>query len=64
MKLPGKNQICTLRWFADNMWTFVPAQTITAEFLTTFKEYPPVQGSSLGIDQVLKKLTTAPATGQ
>jgi arylsulfatase A-like enzyme len=53
-----------LRWFADNMWTFVPAQTITAEFLTTFKDYPPVQGSSLGIDQVLKKLTTAPATGQ
>jgi arylsulfatase A-like enzyme len=53
-----------IRWFADNMWTFVPAQTITAEFLTTFVEYPPVRGSSLGIDQVLKKLTTAPATGQ
>lgn len=53
-----------IRWFADNMWTFVPAQNITGKFLSTFKEFPPVQGSSLGIDKVLKQLQTAPAPGQ
>jgi arylsulfatase len=53
-----------IRWFADNMWTFVPAQQITADFLQTFVKYPPVAGSSLGIDQVLKTLQTAPASGQ
>jgi len=53
-----------IRWFADNMWTFVPAQQITAQFLETFKEFPPVQGSSLGVDKVLQKLLTAPASGQ
>jgi arylsulfatase len=49
-----------IRWFADQMWTFVPAQTIAAEFLSTFKEFPPVQGSSLGIDKVVQSLTAHP----
>jgi arylsulfatase len=49
-----------IRWFADNMWTFVPAQAITGEFLKTFVEYPPVMGSSLGIDKVLQQLMTKP----
>ncbi len=49
------------RWFADNMWTFVPAQQITGKFLSTFVEFPPVQGSSLGIDKVLQTLTNAAA---
>jgi arylsulfatase len=53
-----------IRWFADNMWTFVPAQAITAKFLMTFKEFPPVMGSSLGIDKVLKTLTSSKASGQ
>ena len=49
-----------IRWFADNMWTFVPAQAITGEFLKTFVAFPPVQGSSLGIDKVLQQLQTQP----
>ena len=49
-----------IRWFADQMWTFVPAQTIAAEFLSTFKEFPPVAGSSLGIDKVVQSLTAHP----
>ncbi len=53
-----------LRWYTDNMWTFVPAQQITGKFLMTFKNFPPVQGSSLGIDKVVKLLQTAPAPGQ
>ena len=47
-----------IRWFADQMWTFVPAQAITAEFLATFKDYPPVMGSSLGIDKVVQSFQT------
>ena len=49
-----------IRWFADNMWTFVPAQAYVAQFLETFKEFPPVQGSSLGVDNVLKSLSVKP----
>ena len=53
-----------IRWFADNMWTFVPAQDIVGNFLMSFKDFPPVKGSSLGIDEVLNTLKTAPASGQ
>ena len=49
-----------IRWFADQMWTFVPAQAIAGEFLATFKEFPPVSGSSLGIDKVVQSLTAHP----
>jgi arylsulfatase A-like enzyme len=46
-----------MRWMADNMWTFVPAQTYVAEFLGTFKDFPPVRGSLvLSVDNVLKQL--------
>jgi arylsulfatase len=51
-----------IRWFADQMWTFVPAQAIAAEFLETFKEFPPVQGSSLSIDNVVKSMTSTPTS--
>ncbi len=49
-----------IRWFADQMWTFVPAQAITGRFLASFKEFPPVSGSSLGVDKVVKQLTAHP----
>ena len=48
------------RWYAENMWLFVPAQAYTAKFLESFKEFPPVSGSSLGVDKVLQKLQTKP----
>ena len=48
------------RWYGENMWLFVPAQQMAGEFLGTFKDYPPVQGSSLSIDNVVKKLTSTP----
>jgi arylsulfatase len=51
-----------IRWFADQMWTFVPAQSIAAEFLATFKDFPPEQGSSLSIDNVVKTLTSQPTS--
>jgi arylsulfatase len=45
-----------MRWMADNMWTFVPAQQYVADFLSTFREFPPVRGSSLSVDNVLQEL--------
>ncbi len=51
-----------IRWFADQMWTFVPAQDITAQFLMTFKEFPPVRGSSLGVDKVVQQLSNQPTS--
>jgi arylsulfatase len=55
-----KESAMYIRWFADNMWTFVPAQAITGQFLKTFVDFPPVKGSSLGIDKVLQQLTATP----
>ncbi len=43
-------------FYADQMWTFVPAQAYVGQFLETFKEFPPTQGSSLSIDKVLQQL--------
>jgi arylsulfatase len=38
-----------------------PAQQYVAQFLGTFKEFPPSQkAGSFGIDQVLKKLSSPP----
>jgi hypothetical protein len=46
------------RWWADKLWTFVPAQAVVGKFLQTFKEFPPSQKSgSFSVDQVLDQLT-------
>jgi arylsulfatase A-like enzyme len=46
------------RWYADKLWTFVPAQKIVGEFLATFKEFPPSQkGGSFSLDSVLDQLS-------
>jgi arylsulfatase len=40
----------------------VPAQAYVAQFLETFKEFPPRQkAASFGVDQVLETLTNPPA---
>jgi hypothetical protein len=36
-----------LRWYADNMWIFVPIQGVIKEFLATIPDYPFQKGSSL-----------------
>ena len=36
-----------IRWYADNIWLFVPVQEKLKAFLTTLPEYPFQQGSSL-----------------
>jgi len=45
-----------MRWMADNMWLFVPAQDYIGEFLGTFAEFPARRGSSLSIDAVLQSI--------
>ena len=53
-----------MKWMADQMWTFVPAQAFVEEFLSTFVEYPPSQAvGSLSVDQVLEKLKSAQTRG-
>lgn len=49
-----------LRWQGEKMWTMVPAQSIVAEFLASFKDFPPAASGSLSVDKVLQQMTTAP----
>ncbi len=54
-----------LRWMADQMWLFVPAQAVTGKFLATFKEYPQRQPvGSLSIDKALKQMQSGSPQGQ
>lgn len=44
-------------WYIDHAYLLLPAQGFVAEFLDTFKEYPPRQeAASFTIDQVLENL--------
>lgn len=46
-------------FYADQMWMFVPAQALVANFLESFKEFPPTRGDSLSVDSVLAELQNA-----
>jgi arylsulfatase len=47
-------------WLIDRVFFLVPAQAYVAQFLETFKEFPPRQKpASFSIDQVLEKLQTS-----
>ena len=53
------------RWYADKMWTFVPAQAFVGQFVQSLKEFPPSQKSgSFSVDQVLNQLETTSGTGK
>jgi arylsulfatase len=48
------------KWHAERMYTMVPAQSITAKFLGTFKDYPPRQKpGSFSVGDALATLQTA-----
>ncbi len=52
------------RWWADKLWTFVPAQMIVGQFLESFREFPPSQKSgSFSVDQVLDQLVNPGGAG-
>jgi arylsulfatase len=46
-RMPMEGEMGYLRWYADNMWTFVPAQAYIKTFLDTLDDYPMQAGSSL-----------------
>ena len=46
-KGPNEADLGYLRWYGDNLWTFVPAQGYIKKFLATIPEYPFQEGSSL-----------------
>ena len=52
-------------WLLDHVFILVPAQAGVADFLKSFKEYPPRQkAASFGVDQVIEKMTEAAGGGQ
>ena len=67
-KAPSEAELGYLRWYADNMWTFVPAQGYLKRFLSTIADYPFQEGASLnaaGINyQTLKRLQDLETIGR
>jgi arylsulfatase A-like enzyme len=50
------------RWFIDRVFLLVPAQVVVAEFLASFREFPPRQKPpSFSIDQALEAMRRASA---
>ncbi|HKW13374.1 MAG TPA: arylsulfatase [Candidatus Krumholzibacteria bacterium] len=53
------------RWRAERLFLLVPAQEYVAQFLATFKEFPPSQKvGSFSLDQVLENLSNASTSGK
>ena len=51
-------------WLLDRAYLLVPAQSFVAQFLATFKEYPPrMKAASFSLDRVMEKIS-APAGAQ
>jgi arylsulfatase len=51
-------------WMFRHIFLLVPAQAIVAEFLATFKEFPPRQKSaSFSLDQVMAKMMDSASGG-
>ena len=52
-------------WFFDNDYLALAATALTAEFLSTFREFPPRQkAASFTIDQVVAKLESVLTSGR
>jgi hypothetical protein len=47
-KGPTEAEMGYMRWYADNIWLFVPIQEKIHEFLGTMADYPFEEGVSLG----------------
>ncbi|MCV6597943.1 MAG: arylsulfatase [Mangrovicoccus sp.] len=49
-------------WLLDRAYLLVPAQAYVGNFLATFQEFPPRQkAASFSLDEVMEKMTSAPA---
>jgi arylsulfatase len=47
-----RESLFSARWYADQMWLFVPIQGKVQEFLASLEGYPFQPGSSLGADGI------------
>jgi arylsulfatase len=53
------------RWRIDRVFALVPAQAFVAQFLGTFKDFPPRQKpATFNLDEVLQSLQTAQGSGR
>ena len=53
------------KWRIDRTYLLVPAQEFVAQYIATFKEFPPSQKvGSFSLDQVLENLTAASTSGR
>jgi arylsulfatase len=58
----GNESILYRKWQADRMFAIVPAQGIVAQWLTSFKEFPPRQKpASFSLERVMERITTKAA---
>jgi arylsulfatase len=58
----GNESILYRKWQADRMFAIVPAQGIVAQWLTSFKEFPPRQKpASFSLERVMERITTMAA---
>ena len=56
----GDESILYDKWLADRMFIMVPAQAVAAQWISSFKEFPPRQKpASFSLDAVMEKITTA-----
>src|SRR5262245_16269860 len=53
----GEESIFYEKWFADRAFVLVPAQAAVAQWIQTFKEFPPrAKAASFSIDQVVESM--------
>jgi len=53
------------KWWIDHVFLLVPAQALVAQWLESFREFPPRQRpASFSIDQVMQKLTESGGTNR
>jgi arylsulfatase len=58
----GDDSILYRKWQAERMFVVVPAQAIVAEWLSSFKEFPPRQKpASFNLDEVMQRMTSPKA---
>jgi arylsulfatase len=46
-QMPFEGEMGYMRWYAENMWLFVPVQSVVQEFIATIDGYPFQPGSTL-----------------
>ena len=51
-----------VRWFVEHAFVLLPAQSLVAQHLVSFQQFPPRQKpGSFSVDQAMEKLRTPPA---